>query len=76
MTTSEFPDYDENEIKSVFSKLDTLMTGKFSLLKAIMIFAMSIQLYDVGSTDLDEVSEALRNAVEGLNFFVAASQTI
>ena len=56
MTASEFPDYDENEIKSVFTKLDTLLTGKFSILKAIMILAMSIQLYEVGSTDLDEVS--------------------
>ena len=76
MTTSEFPEYEENDLKSVFTKLDNLMTGKFSLLKAIMIFAMFIQLYEVGSTDLDEVSEALRNAVEGLNFFVAASKTI
>ena len=76
MTTSDFPEYEDNDIKSVFTKLDNLMTGKFSILKAVMIFAMSIQLYEVGSTDLDEVSEALRHAVEGLNFFIAASATI
>ena len=41
-----------------------------------MMFVMTIQLYNVGSTDLDEVSEALREAVEGLQFYKAASQTM
>ena len=36
MTSSDFPEYEENDLKSVFTKLDTLMTGKFSLLKAVM----------------------------------------
>jgi len=37
---------------------------------------MTIQLYEVDSTDLDEVSEALRNAVEGLNLYLGSSTTL
>ena len=40
------------------------------------MFAMTIQLYEVDSTDLDEVSEALRNAVEGLNLYLGSSTTL
>ena len=40
------------------------------------MFAMTIQLYEVGSTDLDEVAEALRNTVEGLSFYIGNSTTL
>ena len=40
------------------------------------MFVMTIQLYEVDSTDLDEVSEALRNAVEGLNLYLGSRTTL
>ena len=76
MLTADFAGYGEDDLRNLITKLDGLATGKYSLLKAIMMFALTIQLYDVGSTDLDEVAEALRDAVEGLNFYIAASQTV
>ena len=56
--------------------MDVLLIGKTSLLKAIEMFVMTIQLYEVGSTDLDEVAEALLNAIEGLNFYIGNSKTL
>jgi hypothetical protein len=53
-----------------------MLTGKNSLLKAIEMFVMSIQLYEVGSTDLDETAEALRNTLEGLNMYIGISKTL
>lgn len=64
--TSNFTDFEENDYKVLFNKLDSLSTGKASLLRAILMYVMTLQLYEVGSTDLDEVAEALREAVEGL----------
>ena len=76
MLGSEYPEFSDDDYTKLFNKLDLLATGKASLLKAIMMYAMTMQLYEVGSTDLDEVSEALREAVEGLQFYKAASETL
>ena len=76
MLTTDFSAFEEGDLRNLITKLASLATGKFSLLKAITMFALNIQLYDVGSTDLDEVAEALRDAVEGLNFYIAASATL
>ena len=59
MLTSKFHDFSDDDFCKLFSKLDLLLTGKVSILKGILMFVMTIQLYEVGSTDLDEVSEAL-----------------
>jgi len=61
---------------AVFTKLETLIMGKTSIIKGIQMFVMTIQLYEVGSTDLDEVAEALRDAVEGMNFYIGNSTTL
>ena len=74
--SSSYPDFEENDYKLLFNKIDNLGTGKASLLKSILMFVMTIQLYEVGSTDLDEVAEALREAVEGLQFYTSASDTM
>lgn len=76
LLSSEFKDYEDDDYARLFGKLDSLITGKSSLLRAIQMFVMTIQLYEVGSTDLDEVSEALREAMEGLRFYTAASTTL
>jgi hypothetical protein len=59
-------DFQEADHRNLFKMLDNLATGKFSLLKVVMMFTMTLQLYEVGSTDVDEVAEALRSAIEGL----------
>ena len=74
--TSEYKDFEQNDFDQIFSAVKALLTGKTSLLKAIEMFAMTIQLYEVGSTDLDEIAEALRNALEGLNIFIGISNTL
>jgi hypothetical protein len=61
---------------AVFTKLETLVLGKTSIMRGIQSFVMTIQLYEVGSTDLDEVAEALRDAVEGINFYIGNSTTL
>ena len=76
MLSSKFIEFNDDDYTKLFNKLDMLTTGKASLLKAIETFIMTIQLYEVGSTDLDEVSEALRDAVEGLQYYSAASETL
>ena len=74
--TSEYKDFEQNDFDQIFSAVKALLTGKTSLLKAIEMFAMTIQLYEVGSTDLDEIAEALRGALEGLNFYIGISKTL
>ena len=64
--SSPLTGFEENDYVLFFTKIDSLCTGKASFLKSILMFVMTIQLYEVGSTDLDEVAEALREAVEGL----------
>ena len=59
MLSSNFPDFEEDDYVKLFNKFEILLTGKVSILKAIIMFVMTIQLYEVGSTDLDEVSQAL-----------------
>ena len=41
-----------------------------------MMFTMQNNLYNMKVTHLDEVSIALERAIDGLNYFVAATQTI
>ena len=76
MLGSKFTEFNDDDYTKLFNKLDMLTTGKSSLLKATMLFVMTMQLYEVGSTDLDEVSEALREAVEGLQYYSGASVTM
>ena len=76
MLASKFIEFNDDDYTKLFNKIDMLTTGKASLLKAITVCIMTMQLYEVGSTDLDEVSEALREAVEGLQYYSAASETI
>ena len=40
------------------------------------MYTMQNNLYNIQVTHLDEVSIALEEAIEGLNYFVAATQTI
>ena len=76
MLTSKFDEFTDDDYTKLYNKLDMLTTGKASILKALMVFVMTMQMYEVGSTDLDEVSEALREAVEGLQYYSAASETL
>lgn len=61
--------FEDGDHSNLFKMLDTLMSGKYSLLRAIQMFIMTIQCYEVDSTDLDEVAEALDSAERGLNYF-------
>jgi hypothetical protein len=76
MLNSKYEDFEEDDYNKLFTKLDFICTGKGSFLKAILMYVMTIQLYEVGSTDLDEVAEALRDAVEGLQYYNAVSTTM
>lgn len=76
LVKSEYTDFEDNDYSILFKQLDMLCTGKASVLKSILMYVMTIQLYEVGSTDLDEVAEALRDAVDGLQLYSAASTTI
>ena len=74
--TSEYRNFGQRDLNIAFNKVELLLTGKTSLLKAIEMFVMTIQLYEVSSTDLDEISEALRNAFEGINIYIGISTTL
>ena len=72
--SADFAGFEDDDMKKFFERVDSLLTGKSSLMKAIMTFVLVIQLYEVGTTDLDEVSEALFNAQHGFSFYIAASE--
>ena len=64
------------ELEQLFKHLQTLLTGEKSLIKQMTYFAYHTQLYDIPYTDLDEVTEVMRNLIEGLRNYVAAGETL
>ena len=74
--TLEIDGWLEEDRRGLFKALDFIMTGKFSLLRSVALFVMMIQLYDISTTDLDEVHIALSTAVSGLNSCLAAGHTL
>ena len=74
--TLELTGWSEDDRRGLFKGLDFIMTGKFSLLRCVALFVMMTQLYDISTTDLDEVHLALSTAVGGLNWCLAAGQTL
>ena len=74
--TLELTGWREDDRRGLFKGLDFIMTGKFSLLRCVALFVMMTQLYDISTTDLDEVHLALSTAVGGLNWCLAAGQTL
>lgn len=73
MLTTDYAaaNYEEGDHSNLYKMLDNLLSGKYSLLRAILMFIMTIQCYEVDTTDLDEVAEALGSAEQGLNYFTA-----
>ena len=76
MIGNQLSELESGHKTGLFSSLKLIINGKNSVLKAIMMFTMQNNLYNMKVTHLDEVSIALERAIDGLNYFVAATQTI
>ena len=56
--------------------MNEMLAGKYSLLRSIALFVQQIQMYELSTTEIDEVHFALRRAVSGLNYYIAAGTTL
>ena len=68
--------WSEEDSSKLFKQLNELLAGKYSLLHSVALFVQQIQLYELSTTEIDEVHFALRRAVTGLNHVLAAATTL
>ena len=68
--------WEEADFTKLFKTLNDIVAGKYSLLNSIALFVQQIQLYELSTTEIDEVHFALSKAVAGLSHYLAAGSTL